>query len=81
MAWNDHEHHFDMLHSVDLVEAEKVSMDRFGTSTMLVVRSGNDLLDSFQLMGQGNMASDTKATEALLAKIEALRARKPQENP
>lgn len=81
MAWNDNEHHFDMLHSVDLIQAEKVSVDRMGTASVLVVRSGNDLLDTFQLMGKGALASDPKATEALLEKIDALRARKPQENP
>jgi hypothetical protein len=81
MAWNDQEHHFDMLHTIDLIQAEKVSIDRLGTSTMLVVRSGNDLLDSFQLMGKGELSSDAKATEGLLARIEALRARNPQENP
>jgi hypothetical protein len=81
MAWNDHEHHFDMLHTVDLIQAERVFIDRLGTSTMLVVRSGNDLLDSFQLMDKGELASDTKATGELLAKIEALRARNSKENP
>jgi hypothetical protein len=81
MAWNDHEHHFDMLHVVDCIGAESVSVDRVGVSSMLVVRSGNDLLDSFELMDRGELASDAKATGELLGRIQALRARSPQGEP
>lgn len=78
MSWNDHEHHFDMLHDVDLVMARRVSVDRMGPSAVLVVESGNDLSDSFQLMDKGELASDAKATQELCERIQALRARNPQ---
>jgi hypothetical protein len=79
MSWNDHERHFDMLHVVDCARAESVSVDRLGVSSMLVVRAGNDLLDSFQLMDRGELASDAKATGELLERIQAIRAKSPQE--
>lgn len=77
MAWNDHEHHYDMLHVVDFIQADKVGVDRFGTGAMLVVQSGNDSFDSYQLMGKGQFASDPKETEQLYQAILALRAKSP----
>jgi len=77
MAWNDHEHHYDMLHVIDFIQADKVGVDHFGTAAMLVVQSGNDSFDSFQFMGKGQFASDPRETEQLYQAIQALRAKSP----
>jgi hypothetical protein len=77
MAWNDPEHHFDMLHVVDFLPAEKVSVARMGTASMLVIQSGNDLFDSFELMNAGQFGSDPKVTQDLCASLQALRAKLP----
>lgn len=77
MAWNDHEHLYDMLHVMDFIQADKVGVDHFGTAAMLVIQSGNDSFDSFQLMGKGQFASDPKETEQLFQTIQALRAKNP----
>ena len=81
MAWNDHEHAFDMLHDIAFLRADKVGVDHFGTSAMLVIQSGNDSFDSFQLMGKGSFNSDPGLTQALGDKLAALRARNPQTDP
>jgi hypothetical protein len=81
MAWNDPEHHFDMVHVIDFQAAEKVRVDRFGASAMLVVQSGNDSYDSFELMGGGQFASDPRETQELFGKLKALRANPPQPGP
>jgi len=81
MAWNDPERHFDMVHLIDFQAAEKVRVDHFGTSAMLVIQSGNDSYDSFELMGGGQFASDPKATQELFEKLKALRSNPPQPDP
>ena len=81
MSWNDGEHHFDMQHSIDCLQAQKVAVDSVGPSSMLVIQSGNDLYDSFQLMNRGQFASDPASTREFCARIEALRARKPRTDP
>jgi hypothetical protein len=78
MAWNDPEHHFDMLHVIDVVMAENVSVGRLGTSAMLVVQSGNDSYDSFELMNAGSFGSDPKVTQELYEKLRTLRLKNPQ---
>jgi hypothetical protein len=78
MAWNDPEHHFDMLHVIAYLQAERVAISRLGTSAMLVIQSGNDSYDSFELMNGGQFGSDPVVTQDLFEKIQALRARNPQ---
>ena len=81
MSWNDSEHHYDMQHSVDCLQAQKVAVDSVGPSSMLVIQSGNDLYDSFELMNRGQFASDAASTREFCARIEALRARGPRADP
>jgi hypothetical protein len=80
MTWNDSEHHFDMVHDIDFLRAEKVRVDRLGTSAVLVVQSGNDSYDSFELMGAGAIASDPAAAQGLCDRIQAQRAKNPQQD-
>lgn len=77
MAWNDPEHHYDMLHVVAVLLAENIRVDRLGTSTMLVIQSGNDSYDSYELMNGGSFGSDPKATQDLYEKLRVLRLKSP----
>jgi len=81
MAWNDQEHHYDMLHDISYLKAEKVAVDRFGTGAMLVIQSGNDSYDAFQLMGKGQVVTDPALTLKLGAKLQDLRAKAPVTDP
>jgi hypothetical protein len=81
MTWNDSEQHFDMVHVIDFLAAEKVRVDRLGTSAVLVVQSKNDSYDSFELMGAGAFAPDSGATQELFKSLEDLRAKGPQQDP
>jgi hypothetical protein len=77
MTWNDREHHYDAQKSVDVIAAEKVSIETLGTTSMLVVRAANQSSDAFELMQGGQLASDPKVTRELLDLIEDLRSRHP----
>jgi hypothetical protein len=81
MTWNEPERHFDMVHVVAVLQAEQVRVDRLGTSAVLVVQSRNLSFDSFEPMKESQIASDPQATEDLLERIQALRARNPQPDP
>jgi hypothetical protein len=81
MAWNDSEHHFDMLQVVDVLQAAKIGVDRVGDSAMLVVQSRNLSFDSFELTNQGQFAADPQATQALYEKLRALRVKNPDAAP
>jgi hypothetical protein len=78
MSWNDEEHHFDMHHVIAFLPAARISVDRLGTSAMLVIQSGNLSFDSFVLMRGGQFSSDPESTQALYEKLQALRAKNPQ---
>lgn len=78
MSWNEPERHFDMNHVVSVLTAERITIDRLGTSAVLVVQSRNLSFDSFELMDRGQFGSDPGATEDLRGKLEALRAKDPQ---
>lgn len=81
MAWNDPEHHYDMLHVVAVLPAEGVRLSHLGTAAMLVIQSSNDIDDAYELMNGGQVTSDPAATEDLFRRIQALRARSPQTDP
>lgn len=81
MAWNAPERHFDMLKVIAFLPAVKVSVERLGTSSMLVIRSRNDSFDSFELMTGGALGSDPKATQDLWDKLQFLRSKNPQLDP
>jgi hypothetical protein len=78
MTWNEPERHFDMRHVIAVLRARNISVARFGTSAMLVIQSGNDSFDSFELMTGGGFGSDPKATQEVYEKLEAILAKKPQ---
>ena len=77
MVWNESGHHFDMEHVVDVRQTVSLRVDRFGTSAMLVVQSGNLAFDSYELMNGGEIGSDPKATQALYDTLQAIRAKVP----
>jgi hypothetical protein len=77
MAWNNPEHHYDVLQSLGLPRAIAVRVDHFGPSAMLVVESWDRSFDAFELMRKGRFSSDPEATQALYAMIRALRAKNP----
>jgi hypothetical protein len=81
MSWNDQEHHFDMLHSIPVLKARRVSVSREGTGTLLVVEAWNESFDAFQLMGLGQVVSDPTLTRELADTIQKLRASAPAEDP
>jgi hypothetical protein len=81
MAWNNPERHYDMLHVIEFLTAEKIEVSHFGTSAMLVIQSGNDTFDSFELMNGGQFGSDPKVTQDLYENIQARRAKNPQGGP
>jgi hypothetical protein len=81
MEWNAPEGHFDILHVITVAQAGAVKVARLGNSAMLVVESGNQSFDSFELMNAGQFGTDPKATQALCARLEAIRARDSQPGP
>jgi hypothetical protein len=81
MAWNNPEHHFDMLHVIAVLAAEKIGISRMGSSAMLVIQSGNDSFDSYELMNGGEFGSDPRVTQDLYDKLQALRSKHPQTDP
>jgi len=81
MGWNDPEHHFDMLHVIAVLQAEKVTVARLGPTAMLVIRSGNDSVDSFELMNESRLGSDSQATQDLCDRLQALRLKNPEPDP
>ena len=78
MAWNHEEHHFDMLHDIDVASTQDISVVHLGSSTMLVVESHNQSFDSFELMNGGQFGTDPAATQALFASLQQIRSRHPQ---
>jgi hypothetical protein len=74
MEWNDAGQHLDMEHVIDVLHASAIKVVHFGTSSMLVVQSGNESFDSFELMNGGEIGSDPRATEALCDRLQALQA-------
>jgi hypothetical protein len=78
MSWSDQEHQFQMEHVIAVLMAMKVEVDHAGTASMLVVESGNRSFDSFELMTGGQISSDSKATQDLCDRIQALRAKNPE---
>jgi hypothetical protein len=80
MSWNDQEHQFQMEHDIPIFLAMKVEVDQAGTTSMLVVESGNRSFDSFELMTGGQISSDSRATQDLCDRIQALRAKHPEQD-
>ncbi|HEY1849163.1 MAG TPA: hypothetical protein VGG37_08145 [Opitutaceae bacterium] len=80
MAWNAPEHHYDMLHDIAFLRAQRVAVDTLGTATVLVIQSSNDTYDAFELLKGGSLTSDGDAARALYARIQALRAGNPQKD-
>jgi hypothetical protein len=78
MSWNEPEKHYDMLHVIDFQLAQRVAVSRMGLSPVLVLQSGNDIYDSFELMNGGQFASDPAATQDLCDRIQRLRSVSPQ---
>jgi len=74
MEWSDSGRHFDVERVINAIQASSVGVSRFGTSSMLVIQSGDLSFDSFELMNGGNLGSDPKATQDLCDKLRALRA-------
>jgi len=81
MEWNGPEGHFDILHVIAVQQAQAFKVARLGNSAMLVVESGNESFDSFELMNGGQFGSDPKATQSLCDKLRAIRARDAQPGP
>ena len=81
LAWDNDEHHYDVLRTVDFLSAAGVRIDRLGPSALLVIESKNLGFDAFELMHGGAYTSDRAGTEALYAKLTALRAANPQPAP
>jgi hypothetical protein len=79
--WNAPEHHYDVYHVVDYLTAANISVARLGPSAMLVIESRNLSSDSFELMKGGQVLSDPQATQDLCDKLQALRAKHPQQDP
>jgi hypothetical protein len=78
MSWSDQEHQFQMEHVVAVLMASKVEVDHAGTASMLVIESSNRSFDSFELMTGGQLGSDSRATQDLCDRIQALRAKHPE---
>jgi hypothetical protein len=78
MSWSDEERQYRMEHVVAVLMAVKVEVDHAGTASMLVIESSNRSFDSYELMTGGQVASDSKATQDLCDKIQALRAKHPE---
>jgi hypothetical protein len=81
MAWNGPEHHFDMVHVAAVLTAAKVGVARLGSSAMLVVQSRNLSYDSFELVNEAGLGSDSKATQELYEKLVDLRSKNPEADP
>jgi hypothetical protein len=80
MWWNAPEHHFDVYHVVDFLTAANIGVDRLGPSAMLVVESRDLSFDSFELMKGGELLSDPQATQDMCDRLQALRAKHPQQD-
>jgi hypothetical protein len=80
MSWNDPEHHFDMQRVIEFLPAMRVEVARAGTAAMLVIQSSNRAFDSFELMNGGQIGSDPAVTQGLYEKLQALRAKNPQQD-
>ncbi len=78
MAWDDTVHQYSMRHVVEVLPAAKVEVARLGSASMLVVESRNKSFDSYELMYGQELGSDSKATQDLCGRIQALRLRSPQ---
>ncbi|HEY5078859.1 MAG TPA: hypothetical protein VII43_03385 [Opitutaceae bacterium] len=78
MSWNEPEKHYDMLHVIAFQLAQRVAVSRMGPSSVLVLQSGNDTYDSFELMNGGQFGSDPATTQDLCDRIQRLRANAPQ---
>ena len=81
MAWDGEEHHYDMLHDIDVATTQDLSVVHLGSSTMLVVESHNQSFDSFELMNGGQFGTDPVGTEALFKDLQAIRAKHPPSEP
>jgi hypothetical protein len=81
MTWDDTLHQFNMHHVVEVLQAARVEVDHAGTAAMLVIQSRNRSFDSYELMNGGELGSDSKATQDLCDRIQALRQRNPQADP
>lgn len=81
MTWDDTLHQFNMHHVVEVLPAMKVEVDHAGSAAMLVVQSRNRSFDSYELMNGGELGSDSKATQVLCDRIQALRLKNPQTDP
>jgi hypothetical protein len=81
MWWNAPEHHYDVYHVVDFMTAANISVAHLGPSAMLVIESRNMSFDSFELMKGGQVFPDPQATEDLCDKLQAQRAKRPQQDP
>ena len=81
MWWNAPEHHYDVYHVVDFMTAANISVAHLGPSAMLVIESRNMSFDSFELMKGGQVLPDPQATEDLCDKLQAQRAKRPQQDP
>jgi len=77
MSWNDDDRHYDVIDSIALLQARSITVAHLGPSVMLVVESGNQNFDSFELLNGSRFSSDSKGTQALYEKIQALRAKNP----
>jgi hypothetical protein len=78
MAWDDTVHQYGMRHVVEVLPAAKVEVVRLGSASMLVVESRNKSFDSYELMYGQELGSDTRATQDLCDRIQALRKGNPQ---
>jgi hypothetical protein len=81
MTWDDTVHQFSMRHVVEVLPAAKVEVASLGSASMLVIESRNRSFDSYELMYGQELGSDSKATQDLLGKIQALRLKFPDVDP
>jgi hypothetical protein len=77
MAWDDTVHQYSMRHVVEVLPAARVEVAHLGTASMLVVESHNRSFDSYELMYGQELGSDTRSTQDLCDRIQALRLRHP----
>jgi hypothetical protein len=81
MTWDDTVHQYSMRHVVEVLPAAKVEVAHLGSASMLVVESRNKSFDSYELMHGQELGSDTRATQDLCDRIQALRLRNPDPDP
>jgi hypothetical protein len=81
LTWDDSEHHYDVQRVIDVSQSDKVDVSRLGSSSMLVVESGNRSSDAFELMEGGQIASDPAATDEWCGVLRHLRAAVPAASP